>query len=898
MPLDFKDKVVIVTGAGSGLGKVYALDFAARGAKVVVNDLGGSLKGDGASSKNADIVVAEIKAAGGQAVANYDNVLDGANIVKTAVEAFGTVHVIINNAGILRDSAFKNMPEKDFKLVLDVHLNGAYKVTKAAWPYFRDQKYGRIVNTASPAGLYGNFGQANYATAKLALVGFAETLAKEGAKYNIRANVIAPLAKSRMTEDLLPPDVLEKILPEKVSPLVQYLAHADNQTSGAIFEVAGGFFGQVKWQRSSGQIFRGDEETFTPEAILNQFDSIMDFGEKPFNVKTSYPTQVSDYLSILEESKKVTKPNPQGNTKIDLTGKVVLITGAGAGLGRSHALWFARYGATVVVNDFKDPHSVVAEIIAKGGKALADKHDVVTQAPEIVKHVLDTYGRIDVLVNNAGILRDKSFLKMTDADWDLVINVHIIGTFNLCKLVWPVFVQQKFGRIINTTSTSGIYGSFGQANYAAAKCGIVSFSKTLAVEGKKNNILVNTIAPHAETAMTLTIFGEGELNKFPPSHVSPMVVLLASDQVPVTGETFEVGAAWVGNTRFQRAKGVVHLASDKSPFDIDWVAAHFAEAQDFSSGAVAIKSPAESSMAIMASLGGDEDDEDEEDEEDEESANEFYELSPRNIMLYNLGIGAQYDELKYVFEGSKDFQAIPSIGVIPAMVQCDDGYDLDSYLKNFNPMKLLHGEQYLKIKQWPIPTDAKLTTTAHPVQITQKGKNVVCVGGFDTIDKATGNPVFYNEMTTFIRDAQGESKVYSPRPAFATTSFDAPKRAPDYVVEKKTSDNQAALYRLSGDYNPLHIDPGFAKGGNFDKPILHGLCSFGVSAKALVDKFGNFEEAKLRFTSVVYPGETLKVEAWKEGKDVVIFRTTVVERNVIVINNAAVKILGNGSAKL
>ena len=174
--ISFKDKVVVVTGAGGGLGKQYCLEYAKRGAKVVVNDLGGSLKGDGGNSSAADDVVEEIKKAGGIAVADYNNVLDGAKIIETAVKSFGTVHIIVNNAGVLRDASFKKMQEKDFKFVIDVHLNGAYKVTQAAWPYFRKQQYGRVLNTASPAGLYGNFGQANYSAAKLGLASFAETL--------------------------------------------------------------------------------------------------------------------------------------------------------------------------------------------------------------------------------------------------------------------------------------------------------------------------------------------------------------------------------------------------------------------------------------------------------------------------------------------------------------------------------------------------------------------------------------------------------------------------------------------------------------------------------------------------------------------------------------------------
>jgi len=235
--LSFKDKVVVITGSGGGLGKAYALEYAKRGAKVVINDLGGTLKGSGHDAKAADLVVKEIKDLGGIAVANYDSVTDNAsNIIKTAVDNFGRIDILINNAGILRDVSIAKMTLQEFQSVIDVHLNGAYKITKAAWPYMREQKFGRIINTCSPAGLFGNFGQANYSAAKLGLVGFAETLAKEGYKYNIFVNSIAPLARSRMTENVLPAHILKQLGPEKIVPLVLYLTHQDTKVTHSIFE--------------------------------------------------------------------------------------------------------------------------------------------------------------------------------------------------------------------------------------------------------------------------------------------------------------------------------------------------------------------------------------------------------------------------------------------------------------------------------------------------------------------------------------------------------------------------------------------------------------------------------------------------------------------------------------
>src|SRR5215471_20128469 len=217
--LRFDGKVALVTGAGGGLGRSHALLLASRGAKVVVNDLGGSFTGEGKSASAADKVVAEIKAAGGEAVANYDSVEDGDKIVKTAIDTWGRLDILVNNAGILRDVSFAKMTQQDWDLVYKVHVLGAFRCTHAAWPIMRDAGYGRIIMTSSAAGIYGNFGQANYSMAKLGLHGFAQTLAAEGKKRNIVVNTIAPIAGSRMTETVLPKELLDALKPEYVSAL-------------------------------------------------------------------------------------------------------------------------------------------------------------------------------------------------------------------------------------------------------------------------------------------------------------------------------------------------------------------------------------------------------------------------------------------------------------------------------------------------------------------------------------------------------------------------------------------------------------------------------------------------------------------------------------------------------
>jgi NAD(P)-dependent dehydrogenase (short-subunit alcohol dehydrogenase family) len=246
--LRFNGRVAIVTGAGQGLGRQHALELAARGAKVVVNDLGGAVDGSGASTGPAAAVVEEIKKNGGEAVVNTDNVatVEGAQaLVQTALDSFGKLDIVVNNAGILRDKSFKNMAPEEFDQVIAVHLRGSFLVTHAAWPHLRDQGYGRVVMTSSPAGLFGSFGQANYSSAKMGLVGLTKTLAVEGAKYNIKVNAIAPIAWTRMTEELFPPDYKEKLGVEFVTPVVAWLVHESNEVTGETYSVGAGRVARV-----------------------------------------------------------------------------------------------------------------------------------------------------------------------------------------------------------------------------------------------------------------------------------------------------------------------------------------------------------------------------------------------------------------------------------------------------------------------------------------------------------------------------------------------------------------------------------------------------------------------------------------------------------------------------
>lgn len=273
--LGFDGRVAIITGAGGGLGRQHALLLAKRGALIVVNDLGGAVDGTGSDKGAAERVVDEIKALGGEAVADTNSVATpegGAAIVQTAIDAFGKVDIVINNAGILRDKAFHNMEPELMNPVFDVHLKGAFHVTRPAFVKMKEQGYGRIVSTSSAAGIFGNFGQTNYGAAKMGLVGFTRVLAVEGAKSNIKANAIAPLALTRMTENITTGAMAEKILPELVSPIAAYLSHESCEATGRIFSVGGGRVAEVFIGETQGY-YKAD---LTVDDVAEHFATITD----------------------------------------------------------------------------------------------------------------------------------------------------------------------------------------------------------------------------------------------------------------------------------------------------------------------------------------------------------------------------------------------------------------------------------------------------------------------------------------------------------------------------------------------------------------------------------------------------------------------------------------------
>ncbi|XP_061006912.1 peroxisomal multifunctional enzyme type 2 isoform X1 [Dama dama] len=573
-------------------------------------------------------------------------------------------------------------------------------------------------------------------------------------------------------------------------------------------------------------------------------------------------------------------------------GRVVLVTGAGGGLGRAYALAFAERGASVVVNDLGGDFTgvgkssfaadkVVEEIRRKGGKAVAN-YDTVEEGEKIVKTALDAFGRIDIVINNAGILRDRSFSRISDGDWDIIQRVHLRGSFLVTRAAWDHMKKQNFGRIIMTSSASGIYGNFGQANYCAAKLGLLGLSNCLAVEGKKNNIHCNTIAPAAGSRMTQTILPEDLLEALKPDYVAPLVLWLCHESCEENGGLFEVGAGWIGKLRWERSLGAL-VRQKTQPMTPEAVKANWTKICDFDN-ATKPRSIQESIGSIVEALNKINSGEGVSANQTSHAASAApsgfagaigHKLPPSyasyaelDTIMYALGVGASVKEpkdMKFIYEGSSDFSCLPTFGVILAQKSVMGGGLAEIPGLSINLAKILHGEQYLELYK-PIPRAGKLRCEPLVVDIMDKGSGLVLL--LDVYSYSEEELICYNQFSIFVVGSGGFGGKRTSDKAKAAVAV--PDRPPDAVLTDATSLNQAALYRLSGDWNPLHIDPNFASLAGFDKPILHGLCTFGFSARHVLQQFADndvsrFKAIKVRFAKPVYPGQTLQTEMWKEG---------------------------------
>ncbi|MFO0665055.1 MAG: SDR family NAD(P)-dependent oxidoreductase [Polyangiaceae bacterium] len=594
-------------------------------------------------------------------------------------------------------------------------------------------------------------------------------------------------------------------------------------------------------------------------------------------------------------------------SQLRFDGRVAIVTGAGNGLGRSHALLLASRGCKVVVNDLGGgatgggkssaaADSVVAEIQAAGGEAIAN-YDSVEDGEKIVKMALDAWKRVDIVINNAGILRDTSFQKMSAEDWDLVQRVHLLGAFRVTQAAWNHMREAGFGRILFTASAAGIYGNFGQANYAAMKLALVGLANTLAVEGAKKNVLSNVIAPIAGSRLTETILPKDIIDALKPELVSPLAAYLCHESCSENGGLFEVGGGYFGKLRWERSEGKTfklgRAIAPETVRDAWGSIAGFEKATHPSN-------ITESMAPILGNLGTKSLGANEFIDADEAQGFTFEPVTSsydeRDVSLYALGVGAGENptdpgELKYVFEQHPDFQVLPTFAVVPALKEMFGLYLAGKTAPglHYGFERVLHAEQYTTVTR-PLPTHGKLTHTIKIKDIFDKGKHALVVTEIRTVDEE-GDLLMLNEVTTFVRGAGGFGGARGP----AGDGQKEPERAPDAIVTEVISPKQALLYRLSGDINPLHVDPAFAQGFGFPKPILHGLCTFGYAARHVLQTFAKndgrtFKSIRVRFTDTVFPGETLVTEMWKESDTRILFRCKVKERDKVVLGSASIEL--------
>ncbi|XP_054550482.1 peroxisomal multifunctional enzyme type 2 isoform X2 [Talpa occidentalis] len=467
--------------------------------------------------------------------------------------------------------------------------------------------------------------------------------------------------------------------------------------------------------------------------------------------------------------------------------------------------------------------------------------------------------------------------------------------------------KQKFGRIIMTSSASGIYGNFGQANYSAAKLGLLGLANTLAIEGSKSNIHCNTIAPTAGSRMTQSVLPEDLLEALKPDYVAPLVLWLCHESCEENGSLFEVGAGWIGKLRWERTLGAI-VRQKNQPMTPEAVKANWRKICDFDNASKpqTIQESTGGVIGVLRKI----------DSDGGVSTNHTghatstatsghtgaigYKFPPfsstytdMEAIMYALGVGASVQEpkdLKFIYEGSSDFSCLPTFGVIIAQKSIMGGGLAEIPGLSINFAKVLHGEQYLELYK-PLPREGKLRCEAVVADILDKGSGSVIL--MDVYAYSGKELICYNQFSLFLVGSGsfgGKRTSDKAKVAVAT-----PNRAPDAVRTDTTSHNQAALYRLSGDWNPLHIDPNFAGLAGFDKPILHGLCTFGFSARHVLQQFANndvsrFKAIKARFAKPVYPGQTLQTEMWKEGNRIH-FQTKIQGTGDIVISNAYVDLV-------
>lgn len=550
---------------------------------------------------------------------------------------------------------------------------------------------------------------------------------------------------------------------------------------------------------------------------------------------------------------------------------------------------------------------VVQEIRAAGGEAVPN-YDSVEEGEKLVQTALNVYGRIDIVINNAGILRDKSFARLSEQDWDLVHRVHLRGAFKVSQAAWPHMKKNNFGRIIMTSSVAGIFGNFGQANYSAAKLGLVGLSNTLAEEGARFGIHSNVIIPMAASRLTQDILPPEVFDALSPDHIAPIVAWLCHEDCEENGTIVEAAGGWAGRYRWQRSKGIVLTDQKTKMVSLENVRDGWEKVVDMSEHEYP-DSTQGATMDIVARI------QDSMSSDPEHSSDEVSPLSAvgytskpvpfsynfKDLIIYALGVGVSTKDkhgLRYLYENDEMFSALPTFGVIPAMSGLEDLVSGNIPGLNFHLANVLHGEQYMEILK-PIPTSGRLENIFRIQDVLDKGSGMVLLIEVETRDE-NNELLMRNQNSIFVKGSGGFN---GPRNSKHLTPVSTPpSRSPDKTLKHKTTVDQAALYRLSGDLNPLHIDPAFSAIGGFSSPILHGLCTYGIAVRHVIDGFcagdpGAVREIKARFSKPVLPGQTVVTEMWKDA-DKVLFSCQVQETGEKCLTGGWVRIQGYNNSKL